>query len=115
MSDNDGLTYLLLLPESVQGKVDDVASLIHFMNANTFTSAVLHLKEGTAADVAKEIETAVMGNQFMCGFPEKLIIVQISDDYLVSAFGHGEPIDLFKSKLSEAYPEAEFLFEEPIE
>ena len=93
MSDKDGLTYLLLLPESVQGKIDDVASLIHFMNANTFTSAVLHVKEGVMADIAKEIEDTVMNNQFMCGFPEKLVIFSVGD-YLFYAYGNGEAVDM---------------------
>lgn len=92
MADKDGLSYLLLIPESVQANIDDVASMVHMMNANTFTGAVLHLKAGTAADAAKDIESAVMGNQFMCGFPEKLVILSVGD-YVFYAFGNGEAVD----------------------
>ena len=113
MSDTDGLTYLLLIPESVQGKIDDVASMIHMMNANTFTGAVLHLKEGTATDIAKEIETAVMGNQFMCGFPEKLVILSLGD-YLFYAFGNGEAVDMVANSLIGLQDGVETICDKPI-
>ena len=115
MSDTDGLTYLLLLPESVQSKIDDVASMIHMMNANTFTSAVLHVKEGTMADIAKEIENTVMNNQFMCGFPEKLVIFSVGD-YLFYAFGNGEAVDMVvNSGKANLQGEVSVLCDKPIE
>ncbi len=116
LSDAENVDYMLGFPQDSIEMIDDCASLMHMMNANTFTAGVYHVADAENTEtLASDIKDNILARQWMCGFPEKLIIVQISDDYLVSAFGHGEPIDLFKSKLSEAYPEAEFLFEEPIE
>lgn len=116
VSDAESLDYVLGFPEDSTGMIDDCASLMHMMNANTFTAGAYHVADAENVEtLATSIKDNILARQWMCGFPEKLIIVQISDDYLVSAFGHGEPIDLFMSKLSEAYPGAELLFEEPIE
>ena len=39
ISDTDNLTYLLSVPAEDADKLDDAASLMHMMNANTFTCA----------------------------------------------------------------------------
>ena len=50
----------------------------------------------------------------MCGFPETLIIVQVGDSYLVSAYGNGELIENFKTKLVNTYAYAEVVVEESL-
>ena len=42
----------------------------------------------------------------MCGFPEKLIIVTVGDDYVVSAFGNGMVMDAFKTAITTVYGDA---------
>lgn len=100
LSDKDGLSYMLLIPEDVQKNVDDAASLMHLMNANTFTGAVLHLSGAEVTDVAAKLETAILGNQFLCGFPEKLVLIS-TGDYLIYAFGAGDLISAFQSAALE--------------
>lgn len=94
---------LLGLPQDTVTKVDDCASLIHMMNANTFTAGVYHVTDSADVEtVVGDIKENLSNRQWMCGFPEKLVIVTVGD-YVVSAFGNGEIIDTFKTKLMESY------------
>jgi hypothetical protein len=47
-----------------------------------------------------------MNNQWMCGFPEKMIIVTVGDEYVVSAFGNGMVIDAFETAITTVYGDA---------
>ena len=103
---------LLGLPQDLISKVDDCASLMHMMNANTFTSAAYHVTEDSEVEtMVKGIQENLSNRQWMCGFPEKLVIVTIGD-YVVSAFGNGEIIDTFKTKILESYGPAKVAVEE---
>ena len=100
------LTYLLYLPADQVANIDDCASLIHAMNQNTFTCGVFHVAD--AANVQAVVD-ALKGNisnaQWMCGFPDKMIISVVGGDYIVSAFGNAEIMDNFQSKLAAQYGE----------
>lgn len=100
ISDADGMTYMLLIPASAQKNIDNAASLVHMMNANTFTGATVHVSGAEVADVAEAIKTNVLGNQFMCGFPDQLVIFT-TGNYVIYAFGHTEQIDNFKTAVTE--------------
>ena len=105
----------LQLPEAEMAKVADAATMIHMMNANTFTGAVLHLNEGEdVAAFAATAKDAVMAAQWMCGFPEKLVIADMGGQYLVMAFGLNDAINPFEAKLTEAYADAKILYSEAI-
>ena len=109
------LSYSLQLAESDMENVADAATMIHMMNANTFTSAVLNLKEGVdKAAFAATAKDAVMNAQWMCGFPEKLIIADMGGQYLLIAYGINDAMNPFEAKLAEAYPTAAVLYNEAI-
>ena len=92
------------------GDIDDSASLIHLMNANTFTAAAFRLSEGTdAKDAAKAIEDNLDGRQWMCGFPDKLAIVKVGQRTIISVFGNEELVDTFIEKAQVSYEKAEIL------
>ncbi len=102
------------LPQASAALIDDAASLMHAMNANTFTGAAYHLKSGTdAAAFVDALKANIQGRQWMCGFPETLLIVTVGD-YVVSAFGNGEIIENFKTKLTAQFSAAAIAVEEPI-
>lgn len=101
-------------PAASAEKIDDAASLMHMMNANTFTCGAFHVKNaGDVADTAAAVKDNIMQRQWMCGFPDRLVIVQV-DDYLISFFGNNEIVDTFKAKLEAAYTSAKTLCDEPI-
>lgn len=92
------LDVTLALPASQTANIEDAASMMHMMNANNFTGAAYKLKEGTdAAAFAKDFQDGLNGRQWMCGFPEKFVVIQ-TGNYIVTAFGNGQIIDLFKTK-----------------
>ena len=109
------LSYSLQLPEAEMAKVADAATMIHMMNANTFTSAVLHLNEGEdVAAFAADAKASIMAAQWMCGFPEKLVIADLGGNYLLIAYGLNDAINPFEAKLAEAYADANVICSEAI-
>lgn len=114
LEDAENLDYTLGFPASEAAKIDDAASFQHMMNANTFTCGAYHVtNDADVAAVAESIKTNIAGRQWMCGFPETLLIISVGDT-LVSAFGNGDLIQTFKTKLQAAYQDAQILVEEPI-
>jgi hypothetical protein len=89
--------------------------MIHMMNANTFTCGVVHLTEGAdAAAFAQAMRDAIQGNQWMCGFPETLVIAVVDGEYVLVTFGLNDAVLPFMNHFSEVYVDAEILFNEAI-
>ena len=111
--EDEGITTLLYVPADQLANIDQAASMIHMMNANTFTSACYELTEGAdSAAFVQSVKENILSRQWMCGFPEILIIVEV-DGCIVSAFGNGEVVQLFKDKLEASFS-CTTLVEEPI-
>ena len=105
---------VLLLPAADFEKVSDTASLMHMMNANTFTCGVYSVVDSADTEtITSDIKDKIVNNQWMCGFPEKMFVATYNN-CIISAFGNGEIMDMFKAKLTEAYPETEFVYEEDL-
>ena len=115
VSDGETLDALLGFPADSAGLIDEGASMMHMMNQNTFTAGVYHVTNAddvqTVADAVKE---NIMNRQWMCGFPDTLIVAKVGDEYVVSAFGNAEIIENFKTKLQETYEVAEVIYEESL-
>ena len=101
----------LIVPEAETANVTEAASLIHGMNANTFTCAAYAVADVQA--FADAMKTAIQGNHWMCGFPEKLVIAEVGG-YVVVMFGHGDAVNPFLTNLQTAYPTTNVLAEEAI-
>ena len=111
----ENMTYNLLIPAEQISNVTEVASMIHAMNANNFTSAVYKLADGvSAADFAAAMQTAVQSNQWMCGFPETLLIRNFGDTYVLVAFGVNDAMDPFITHMDAVYPGFETIVKEAI-
>lgn len=114
LSDPDALDYVTGFPAAHIGSIDSAATLMHMMNANTFTSGAFHVVDGTDISALNNaVRDNIQARMWMCGFPEKLIVVNVGD-YLVCAFGKNFAIDAFSAHLVEAYPNAVIAIEEPI-
>ena len=112
----ENLTWNLLVPADQLANVDQAATMIHMMNANTFTSGVVHMAAGAdAAAFAAAMREAVQSNRWMCGFPETLVIAVIGGEYVLVAFGVNDAMNPFMTHFAEAFPGAEILFNEAIE
>ena len=115
ITDAESLQSLLIVPEEDVALLDDAASMMHAMNANTFTSGVFRVKEKADVETFTDsLKKAILNNHWMCGFPEKLLMVQIGEQYVVSAFGNADILKNFETHLQEAYPAAKVIVEESL-
>ena len=114
VSDAEALDFELGFPKAQASEINDAASLMHMLNQNTFSCGVFHVKNsGDTAALAGKIRDNILNRQWLCGFPEKLVILTVGD-YIVSVFGAAELTDTFTAKLSAEYSSAKQLFNVPI-
>ena len=114
VSDAEALDFELGFPKAQASEIDDAASLMHMLNQNNFSCGVYHVKgSGNAEALAGKIKENILARQWLCGFPEKLVILSVGD-YIVSVFGAAELTDTFTSKLSAEYSSTKQLFDVPI-
>ena len=114
VSDAEALDFELGFPKANASEIDDAASLMHMLNQNNFSCGVYHVKDSRNVEtLAGKIKENILARQWLCGFPEKLVILTIGD-YIVSVFGAGELTDTFVAKLSAEYSSAKQLFDVPV-
>ena len=103
----DALSTSFCISADAIDMTDDVANMMNMMMANNFSAAAYHIADKANVEkVVNDIKDKTMNNQWMCGFPEKLIIVTVNDDYVVSAFGNGQVIEAFKTAITTVYGKA---------
>ena len=80
--------------------IETAASMMHMMNANNFTGAAYTLKSGTDANAFIEnTKTNILARQWICGIPETLVIINVNDNTILTAFGSNEIISTFKTNV----------------
>lgn len=115
ISKTEELDTALGLPGDLVADIDDAASMVHMMNANTFTGAAYHLKDSAGLDdFAKAVESNIKNKEWVCGFPETLLILQAGENYVVTAYGNGELIETFKNHALSALDGSQVIVETPI-
>lgn len=114
LEDAEALDSALGFPAASVDQIDDAASLVHMMNANTFTCGAYHVAEGSDLEaLTAEIQNNITNRQWICGFPDQLVIVTVSD-YIVAFFGATDVTDAFQTYLTSAYPSAQVVCQEPL-
>lgn len=114
IADAEALDNALGFPAGSAGRISDAASLVHMMNSNTFTAAAFEAKDEKEAEtLTGEIKSNILGRQWMCGMPDKVIIAS-SGRFVVVCFGENQLVDTFKTKLTAAYPSAGIVSEDAI-
>ena len=87
---------------------------MHMLNQNSFSCGVYHVKDSANVEaLAGKIKENILARQWMCGFPEKLVILSVGN-YIVSVFGAAELTDTFTAKLSAEYSLTKQLCDVPI-
>ncbi len=113
VANTDNLTAMLYVPADLADDIDAGASLFHGMNLNTFTGAALHLTDASNAEAfTSALKENILGTQWMCGFPDTLVIFTVNEEYVVYAFGNVDAIATFKAKVAEVYGENAILVAE---
>lgn len=110
-ADGEVLDSLLGVPADKAGSIGNASIMMHMMNANTFTGGAF--KTSDAKGLSNAIKDNLVNRQWMCGFPDTLVTIQVGD-YLISAFGNAELIENFKKKVTKTYSNAKVLCEEPL-
>ena len=107
LTDAENANATLHIAEDALALVDEAGTMIHAMNANTFTAAAYHVAD------AKNIETfvtslsnSISSTQWICGSPDAIMIYRVNDDYVVAAFGSEDLIGNFNTKLATVYGES---------
>ena len=114
VEDGDALDYSLSFPAADAGKLSDAASLTHMMNANTFTAGAFHVASSSDVDsVVSDLKDNIMNRQWMCGFPDKLVILTLGD-YVISCYGAEDLVDQFSEKVTEAFTDAAVVCDEAV-
>lgn len=109
VSDSDALNRALGFPADCADKIDNAASLMHMMHANTFTCGAFHLKNSADSDtVTDAVKANIMQRHWLDGFPDKYVIA-VTDDYVVLLWGYDEFVDTFTDKLNSAYPSTKII------
>ncbi len=108
LEDKESVVATLHISEDLIGQIDEAASYMHAMNANTFTGAAFHLTDAkTAETFAASLKDSITSTQWMCGIPEKLVMYTINGgEYVVYAVGAADLLDNFSQKLVAVYGEA---------
>lgn len=113
-SNADNLSYLLTFPADDASLIDSAASLVHMMNLNTFTCGAFHVADtNNVARLADDLRTTIQAKRWMCGFPDKLVIVTVGQSVL-SVYGNEELVNTFRDKLLASYPTAAAVYDEAI-
>ena len=113
-SNADNLSYLLTFPADDASLIDSAASLAHMMNLNTFTCGAFHVADANnVARLADDLRTTIQAKRWMCGFPDKLVIVTVGQSVL-SVYGNEELVNTFRDKLLASYPTAAAVYDEAI-
>ncbi len=103
----DGLVFQYCVPETAIEKADDFATGIHMMMANNFTTVGLHVTDAADVEsVVADIKDATLNNQWMCGMPERFIVVTVNENYVIAAFGIEMIIDVYEEAITNVYGDA---------
>ena len=113
-SNADSLSYLLTFPADDASLIDSAASLVHMMNLNTFTCGAFHVADANnVTRLADDLRTTIQDKRWMCGFPDKLVIVTVGQSVL-SVYGNEELVNTFRDKLLASYSAATAVYDEAI-
>lgn len=103
------------LPADSVSDVEDAATMVHLMNANTFTGAAYRLKDGVDMNsFADSVKSCILAKQWICGQPDTLLIINVDGRYVITAFGLSELMESFKTNALDALSGAQVITEAPI-
>ncbi len=115
ISDGEMLDNLLGFPADSAELIYEGASMMHMMNQNTFTAGAYHLANPDHLEkTADALKENILERQWMCGFPDELVIYSVGSSFVVAAFGAEEMIDSFEEHLTESYQSAALLYDEDL-
>ena len=78
------------------------------------TCGAFHVADANnVARLADDLRTTIQAKRWMCGFPDKLVIVTVGQS-VFSVYGNEELVNTFRDKLLASYPTAAAVYDEAI-
>ena len=100
------LVQMYCVPEEQVGNLDDAATMVDLYNTGRFMAGAYHIVDLEAVkDFADGIQAQVMANEWHGEKPEKLLVVKIDEQYVVSVSGRASLVNEFKQKVEAVYQE----------
>ena len=107
----DELANAFALPEAQAANIEDAATAMHAMMANNFSGAAYILKaDADAKTFADEYVAGLNGRQWMCGMPEKYVVIG-AGNCVITAYGLAINIESVKTAATTALTGATVLAE----
>ena len=76
------------IPASEVAKIESAASMFNMMNTNVFNCYTVQFAAGTDVDASIEaIKSNILSRQWICGAPEKLVIIKCPGDSILVIWG----------------------------
>jgi hypothetical protein len=64
--------------------------------------------------VADAVKENIMNRQWMCGFPDDLVVYSVGTNYVVAVFGAEDIVDNFEDALETVYASTKILYDEDL-
>lgn len=98
------LVQMYCVPDSRVYVINDAATMIDFYNAARFTAGAYHVWDvDELQTMVYEMRSLVYKNKWHGEKPEKIFIVKIDEEYVVSVYGRETLVNEFKQKLADVY------------
>lgn len=88
------------------------ASMTHLLNENLFTAVAVRTSH--VSGLTRDWRYVLQHGDWAPVAPERLLLVQTGEQYLVMALGSKENMRTFRQKLLQAYPASKIVYDEPI-
>lgn len=112
LTDVDTLTTITLFPQESIEKLASASVFFNMMNLNNGTFSAFELKDAADAEaIASALKDKISTNNWMCGFPERYVIITV-DNFVVASFGLADSTNAFKDAFTSTYEGANVVCDE---
>lgn len=102
-------------PESQLGAISEAGSMIHMMNSNLFTAAVVKLSaDGDMKHLHEAWRDSIQQTRWIYKQPDKLLLADVDGTHMLMVYGNVDLMKAFSDKLMQQYPEAKILYEQAV-
>lgn len=114
VADIENLDVQLGFPQASAALIEDAASLVH-MIGNLFTAGAYYVTDPSEIELlTSDLQDNILSRQWLDAVPDKLVIVSVGENVVISVFGQEDLVDTFREKLVSTYDEVKVYAEEKI-
>ena len=114
VGEGDVLESQTLFPASSADKLSGAAVFFNLMNQNNGTFAAFEVKnESDIQALADMMKDKVKNNQWICGFPERYLIMRVGN-IMVFSYGLNSSLNAFKGAVTVMHSDASVLYDEAL-